>query len=276
MTWPFRITIWRNPGDPMKRKQRISLLAAVVAALLAALAALTTSSASAATTWTVLPASQTKVITPDGKDQYDVEQSGSTYAMRAPGASDYVYPANTGTNLREVYWPAGTANTTNSQVCAKWYSQTDQRNQEGLAFHVVNYADGHMTGITVTKGVIYGVSWVFNVHTWDTSGGNYGAPAPIAQFDMGSVVTANGTFKPFPWSICGRLVNNQLQVKVWVPADEVEPAWTDTTHVGTVAIPAAFQSPGKSGFYIGHLWPGDTALYTNAVITNLDGAAKVK
>jgi hypothetical protein len=256
----------------MRSKARFGFLATLVLGL----AALMAPTASAAT-WTVLPPSQYKVITPDGADLYDVQQSGTTYAMRAPGLGDYVYPPNTGSNLREVYWPAGTGDTTSSQVCAKWYSQSSASTQEGLAFHVVNYADGHMTGITVTKNVIYGVYWVFNVHTWDTTGGNYAAPAPIAQFDMGSVVTANGAFKAFPWSICGRLVNNQLQVKVWVPADGAEPAWTDTTHVGTVAIPAAFQGPGKSGFYIGHLPPGGTALYTNAAITNLDGAgAKLK
>jgi len=198
-----------------------------------------------------------RILTPDQGDSYSVSLSGDVITMKAPAT-------NVGTNLREVFWPASASTTLDGRVCATWSSQSADSVQEGVAFHIVAGATS-TRAITVTKNIVYGVFWVMNVHVWDSS---LAQPfTQIAQFDASKVVTTNAAFVPFPWRVCSRMTGATLQFKIWVPANESEPSWSDTTHVGTTTVPADYLTPGKTGWYVGHIPPSGSAQYKNLSIS---------
>ncbi|HUS26273.1 MAG TPA: hypothetical protein VMY99_02920 [Nevskiaceae bacterium] len=194
-----------------------------------------------------------RVLTPDQGDYYTLAKSKGVATMQAPAT-------NVGGNYREVFWPANTPRVANSQVCATWTSESASSIQEGLAVRIV---DGPTStrAITVTKNVIYGIYWVFNVHTWDSS---LAQPfTQVAQFDMANVVIKNGAFAPFPWRACAQITGQTLQFKIWLPNQEAEPAWNDAVHTGTATIPADYSAAGRTGWYVGHIPPGGKATYNN-------------
>jgi hypothetical protein len=194
------------------------------------------------------------VLTPDGADIYGITKSGGAVTITAPAT-------NTGSNLRKVFWPAGTPSYTNTQSCATWTSQSAESAQEGLAFRITN-TGGTTRAVTVTKNVIYGIHWVFNVHTWDSASSQ--PFTQIAQFDMVDLMIQNGAMRPFPWRTCARVVGNTLTFKIWFPSQQAEPSWTDPVHTrSTNAIPAGYLSAGKSGWYIGHIPPAGSVKYND-------------
>lgn len=154
-----------------------------------------------------------------------------------------------------------------SEVCATWTSQSASSIQEGLALHI-NATPSATTAITVTKNVIYGLYWVFNVHIWNSSSSS--PFTQIAQFSFPNDFTYLGTMDPLPWRICAETVGTTFQFKVWRPNVESEPSWTDASHSGSVTIPANYQAPGLSGWYIGHIPAGGgSASYTHMGIWSL-------
>jgi hypothetical protein len=216
----------------------------------------------------------TAVLSTDGTDNFNSPAYTST---NGNGLVTISAPtSNKGVNYREVFWPTNAADISNSEVCATWNSQSVPMlynlEQEGLALHITQ-GISPLTGqqatraITVTKNVIYGINWVFNVHTWDSSANPQFTQ--IAQFDMTKVVTKNGTIVQLPWRVCAQTVGTNFQFKVWLPNQESEPAWTDTVHAATVAIPAAYQVPGKTGWYIGHIPAGGNVTYTKMGVWSL-------
>lgn len=194
-----------------------------------------------------------RVLSPDGLDSYRVVKSGASASMLAPST-------NTGTNLRELFWTTSGPAVVNSVSCATWAMRSTNSLQEGLA---VRIADGpaSIRAITVTKNVIYGIHWVYNVHTWDTA--NATAPSTqVAQFDMGSLVTdSTGAYLP-SLSGCVRVIGSRLDFKLWPPTI-VEPQWTNATYVRSTTLPAGWDHAGSAGWYIGHMPAGGSAKYTN-------------
>ena len=196
---------------------------------------------------------QSRVLTPDGQDVYTITKSGGTVTMKAPAT-------NTGSNLRKAFWPNGSPTLANSRVCATWTSQSAESSQEGLAMRIVTTPTS-TRAVTVTKNVIYGIYWVFNVHVWDSSSAQ--PFTQIAQFDMVDVMTQNGAMRPFPWRTCTQLVGQTLTFKIWFPSQQAEPAWNDPVYTRTATVPADYSAPGKSGWYVGHIPPAGTVKYNN-------------
>jgi hypothetical protein len=162
-------------------------------------------------------------------------------------------------NLREVLWPAGLAARAGEQSCATWASQSDDRAQEGIALRITD-VNGDVRALTVTKNVIYGVWWDFNVHTWDSASAQ--PFTQIAQFDYSAVVITRGsTETPFPWRACARVAGSVLTFKLWVPALEAEPSWSDPVFARTAAVPAGYLNAGQAGWYIGHIPAGGIVTY---------------
>ena len=168
---------------------------------------------------------------------------------------------------REVFYAATAPDATDSRSCATWASETEGVEptiQQGAAFRVAKKAGGGYRAITVTKNVHPAgkARWVFNFHVWDTS--NKAAPyTQIGAVDLGRLLAPGGTpLTPLPWNFCARLVGSTLAFIVWLP-NQVQPAWGDPTHGGSVTIPAGWTQPGKTGWFVGHLHMRETALLTN-------------
>lgn len=190
-----------------------------------------------------------RTLTPDGADTYTASALGSTLTVSAPAT-------NTGGNLRRVYWPAGQADRGDGTVYAAWTSRSAESAQEGLAHHVTA-----SRAVTVTKNVWAQVYWVFNVHAW--SGETF---VQIAQFDMVDIMfTPAGGYQPLPWRVASRMVGSALTFKIWFPA-MAEPAWTDPAYARTATVPVGWLSPGKIGWYAGHLPPSGSVRYTSLTV----------
>jgi putative cell wall-binding protein len=193
----------------------------------------------------------TRVLTSDGADTADISLADGVVTMSAPLTN------NSLSNLRTIFWPTGEASAVDEQVCATWLDQSGIV-QQGVALRIID-GPNSIRALTVTKNVVYGVEWVFNVHTWDTT-----RPEPftgIGQYDMGQVVMADNQYLPFPWRICARAIGAELTFKVWLPDREAEPSWSDPIHARTMTVPNDFLAPGETGWYIGHISAGGSAHY---------------
>lgn len=208
----------------------------------------------------------TQVLTPDHADSYSLNYS--TDSLGNGTESMAANPGNVSGNLREAFWPSNEQPMTNSEVCATWSSASTNALQEGLALHIVNN-NGVTTAITVTKNVIYGIYWVFNVHTWNTSQTPYPF-TQIAQFSFPKVVTYLGVVLKLPWRACAQIQNGILDFKIWRPNVMSEPAWGDPNYTASVAVPAAYTGAGLTGWYIGHIPPGGNATYTQLGVWDED------
>jgi hypothetical protein len=193
----------------------------------------------------------TRVLTPDGSDRYSVTKSGGQVTVTASRA-------NTGGNLREVFWPAGTPALANTQVCATWEYEPGSTAQEGLAERITG-TPSDTFAITETKNVFGGAFWVVNVHTWDTASAQ--PFTLIAQFDYSNVVIQNGALSPFPWRVCAHVIGSALGFKLWVPALEAEPSWSDPAYTRIATIPSGYLGAGETGWYTGHISAGGSVGY---------------
>lgn len=221
-----------------------------------------------------------QVVTPDGSDQPYIIQEWNDDSANPVPRNDYdvkftAPSTNTGGNTREFVWPASTPDVMDSQTCAVWPSQSEGFVQQGAALRIANTynSEGQVAstkGITVTKNIWFAASWVFNVHVWDTS-----VPAHpytmIGQFDMSEVLgkmyhdedgSLLSNLKPFPWRLCAQAIGDQFTFKVWTNPWRT-PDWDDAKHARSVTIPDEWIMPGKTGWYIGHIRPGQTAEYQN-------------
>jgi hypothetical protein len=195
------------------------------------------------------------VLTPDGSDTYRTSTVGAGLTVEAAAG-------NAGSNLREVAWPDGSPSMTDSQACATWTAASSDSSQQGLAFRIVS-RPAWTRAITVTKNVEFGVPWIFNVHTWDSADTIGGPWTQVAQLDMQKAVEADGSTRPFPWRVCARVMSNSLELKLWFPATMREPPWGDPTYTRrTSDLPDSYSSPGRTGWYVGHLPPGGSVTYS--------------
>ena len=195
------------------------------------------------------------VLTPDGTDGYVLASDPDRVAISAA-------PGNTSGNLRLVFWPDDAPVRVDETSCATWSAATSNLAQQGAALRIQPTAGGGMRALTVTKNVVVYTFWIFNVHVW-TPGATMGRE--IASFDLGPVFRSGervGVPRPLPWRMCARTRAGRVEFKVWRLTED-EPAWGDTTHGGSVAIPADAPVAGAAGWYIGHLWPGVSATFTD-------------
>lgn len=173
------------------------------------------------------------------------------------------------TNYRAAVWSSNSVNTLNEQTCATWVGEQTSSAQEGLALRITSVG-GVTKAVTVTKNIMYGATWAFNAHVWDSSkvGNRF---TQFAQFDMRSVdLDESGRTRFMPWNVCMRAVGNQLTFKVWYPNLMTEPSWTDANYTRTATIPAPYDTtPGYAGWYVGHLPNNLDVEYSNLTTQSL-------
>lgn len=244
-----------------RSKNKLGMAAVLIlsVALLVSAAGIT---ADAATRWHKLYTGNTSdrtelnigILTPDDSDYYTLENYQGDLYMQAPGT-------NTGGNLRQFIWPKGTKRYLNTQVCATWAGGSTDMLQEGLAARITS-SGGVVRGVSVTKNVIYGIHTVFNVHTWDSSSEK--PFTQIAQFDLSTTLKNHiNKIEFMPWRTCLKTVNDKLLFKIWFPNKMTEPGWSDTNYVFKTTIPADYNVPGQTGWYVGHIPPNGYAEYVN-------------
>lgn len=189
-------------------------------------------------------------------------------SLATPGSIRISAPAsNVGTNTRTLVYPGNQPVTTDHQACATWRSQDGINTQQGLALRVRHDTpEGRWRSITVTKNVVWGANWQFNVLTWDTRQIGWQMHGSV---NLAPVFWPNQQLAPLPWRICARVEGDIVKVKGWI-AGQAEPAWNDPVHTGSVRIPIEWVYPGKAGWYVGHLAPGHSTTMTDLVLDRLE------
>lgn len=192
------------------------------------------------------------VLTADGPDQYRFVSAPANTAVASIDAS--------GGNLRQMFWPANNPVVPDSESCAIWGAESGPLVQQGAALRITQ-SGTRLRAITVTKNIFYNAPWIFNFHLWDTA--QSPAFTLIGATNLQATLVHAGVVTPLPWSFCARVIGNKLEFKVWPLAEPLEPAWGDPSHGGSVMLPAGWSAPGKAGWYIGHIQPTNTAVFTN-------------
>ena len=82
----------------------------------------------------------------------------------------------------------------------------------------------------------------------------------IASFDLSSTFRLDSLQRPFPWTLCARVVADTVSFIVW-PATQPSPSWDNPYFGGSVTLPSGWNYPGVAGWYIGHLGAGDEATF---------------
>jgi hypothetical protein len=190
------------------------------------------------------------VLTSDGPNDY---RFTSVPANTAVASLD-----NAGGNLRQAFWPADNPVVPDNESCAIW-EQAGTLVQQGAVLRLAQEGS-RVRAITVTKNVFYNATWIFNFHLWDT------ATSPpftiIGATNLERTLVRFGVVTPLPWHFCARVIDSKVEFKVW-PVAELEPAWGDPAHGGSVVLPPGWVYPGKAGWFIGHLQPRDIAVFGN-------------
>ena len=191
--------------------------------------------------------SMVHVVTPGLVDRYALTAKQGSVTVAAEGKIAVA-------DDRSFFFAPGAASSTDQQSCASWSSQSPAPSptvplQQGLVLRAATF-DGVTKAISVTKNIVYGVNWVFNVHEWNSS-----LPIPyvlLHHFDLSSYVIAQAKVRPLPWNACLQVVGSQLRFELWVSGDPV-PAWGDSTHGGDIPLPSSMVFAGTPGYYAGHL-----------------------
>jgi hypothetical protein len=189
-------------------------------------------------------------LTRDGVDSYGITQDNGVTDAHAAAT-------NKQGNTRVIFWQKSTAAEADSETCATWRSESSDHDQQGAALRIVSGA-GVTRAITVTKNM-FGPNYIFNVHLWNTSARPY-AFTQIASFDLRSTFAPHGVLLPLPWNLCAQAMGNTVSFVAW-PGSASQPAWDDARYGGSVTLPAGWDYAGATGWYIGHLLPGESATY---------------
>ena len=162
-------------------------------------------------------------------------------------------------NVRQVFRPTNARVADRQTTCATWLRQSDPSVQQGLAVRIRD-AGGRVRAVTLTKNVLFGLGFVFNVLTWDTA--RDGDPwRTVGQFDLSPVVGQSvDHLAPLPWRVCLRATGRTVAFKVWLPRQGAEPSWQDSTHVRSARLPRGY-GVGRPGWYVGHLPAGGRVVY---------------
>ena len=196
-------------------------------------------------------------LSPFAADYYSFVGGPNRVVVSAPAT-------NVDSNLRDLYWPITAPAVVDGMSCATWTSQVGPRVQQGAALRIV-LSGTTPAAITVTKNIWLGGFWIFNVHEWL---GQYSTP--IGQFDLGEAFRRPSSDEavPLPWHICARAVGPVVDFKAW-PDGQVEPAWGDPKYGGSVVVSSDWVYPGRTGWYIAHLFPNDTAQFDDLTTQQL-------
>jgi hypothetical protein len=202
------------------------------------------------------PGLRAAVLTPDGTDGYVLHDGPDRVTASSA-------PANTGTNLRLLFWSSQAPAEVDATSCATWSAASSDVVQQGAALRISAEPGGAVRAITVTKNVFVHSFWIFNIHVWDSSTQSLGRE--IASFDLASVFRFSDDLyvaRPLPWRLCARTRDGRVEFKVWMLTED-EPVWGDPAHSGSVAIPADAPATGAAGWFVGHLRPGMSATFTD-------------
>jgi outer membrane protein assembly factor BamB len=192
-------------------------------------------------------------LTSDGADTYGIDLPGGDRA------SVHANAGNAGGNTRVVARRPRDGVGTDLESCATWTSDAGRHDQEGAALRVHDIVGG-VKAITVTKNIVFGANWIFNVHVWDTS--RSPVATQIGDFDLASAFFPSGQLIPLPWTMCARVIGSTVSFVVW-PTSESRPPWNDATHGGSVTLPPGFGAAGAAGWYVGHLEADDRAEFAD-------------
>ncbi len=195
----------------------------------------------------------TGVLTPDAYDRYEFATKPGTMWVKAPST-------NTSGNLRMAFWPASARSAVDEESCATWASEGGGVAQQGVALRIRIEASGRTRLLTVTRNVWMGGYWIFNFHTWDSA--QWPPYTLLGSKSLDRLLRPNGRLAPLPWHVCGRAIGNRLEFKVWLDG-RPEPEYSNASHGGGVALPSGWAFQGKPGWYIGHIQPAASALFTN-------------
>lgn len=186
------------------------------------------------------------VVTPDGTDAYSLALGPRTVRGSAPATND-------GGNLRMVWWPSRAPASVDSESCLTWTRRDSVLAQPGVALRV-RRDGGRSRAITVTNNITFGARWAWNTHIWESG-------RPFRQIGATYLTQAFGDhpteLPPLPWRLCARAIGSTVELKAWPTSRTSEPAWGDARYGGSVALPPGWVFPGRSGWYLGHLHPGD-------------------
>jgi hypothetical protein len=201
--------------------------------------------------------------------RYLTRDTGDGYSVAAASGSLYVVAAsgNLGTNSRVLVSPSGQPRTDDHQACATWRHQDGPANQQGLALRVRTDPSGRSRAVTVTKNVVWGANWQFNVLTWDSA--QPGTWQVRGSVDLARVFWPDRRLAPFPWRVCARAEGDLVRVKGWTDGSP-EPGWDDPTHTGSVRLPLGWVYPGHGGWYVGHLGAGEATSATDLTLDRLE------
>jgi hypothetical protein len=200
----------------------------------------------------VAPGYQTATLTRDGADTY-----------RLTATSGSVTASATATNLRGnsrgVFWPTGQAAIAKQQACASFTARQGPTVQQGLALRIKQMKNGAVRAITVTNNVFtidVQRPWAFNVHVWNTKRAQ---PFQyVDSFNLEQVFAPQGVALSLPWRLCARVQGRLLMFQAWREG-QPRPSWSSTVHGGSIKLPGGTGYAGQAGWYIGHLFAGDSA-----------------
>lgn len=184
-------------------------------------------------------------LTRDGSDRYVLTGDLEAATITAP-------EANVAGNTR-ITFTTDEATTVDHGACATFTTASADVNQQGL---MVRW-DG-TRGVTATKNVWGGINTVVNVHTWDTTSSQ--PFTLVAQFPLTGLGYGTGNPAPLPWRMCLSASGANVAFKVW-PTSSPEPVDGNPCCTGSATV--ALTAPGRPGWYVGHLHPGDSVTYTD-------------
>lgn len=201
------------------------------------------------------------VLTPDGRDRYQITDEGTGFIATAP-------TSNTSSNLRVAVLAETAPTSTDEQSCVTWNGPITGYVQPGLALRVRSDS-GSNKAIMVTNNIYYDYRTAFNVHVVVS------VASPMLK-RVGSVSLPDAVGPdpqnqtPPPWRMCARVIGTNVDLKVWALAERpTEPAWGDPQYSGTVVVPTDWVYPGRPGTYVGHLAPGQSTSFTDLAVEAL-------
>lgn len=211
------------------------------------------------------------VLVADGEDAASV-WPGAGGALTVTGQGQGV-----GSNYRMVWWADSAPGYVDSQVCSTWTAAEGGSVQPGLALRVRTEAAG-TRAITITNNIYFAARWTWNTHLWEPGATRLNQIGRAVLPVFGSATKVAGgidyALAPRPWRMCARAVDAVLQFKVWpLSSTPVEPAWGDARYGASYVLPPEWVYPGRTGWYAGHVGPGETMTFDDLRVWAVRGGA---
>jgi hypothetical protein len=201
------------------------------------------------------PTHHAATLTRDGSDTYGLRASARNLTVTGS-------LTNVDSNSRGVFWPRDQVPSARQQSCVTLTGKVGVAVQMGLALRIAKTPSGALRAITITNHVFGNPlnlpTWAFNVHVWRSD--LVPAFRHVTTFNLASTLGPNGVALPFPWRLCARVQGRLLMFQAW-RVGEPAPTWGDTSHGGSVQLPAGSGYAGYAGGYVGHLFGGNSASY---------------